>query len=92
MEVAAPRFIHFIDDISSFILPDFPATTTWLSNEERALASYRLRESSGSKDEERGSLLSGLRMALSDYKVWLLAYKFPLCTTYLIIADLIPGL
>ena len=60
-------------DAYSFILPDFPHTTKWLSEEEKALATGRLREGSGSHDEERGSLLSGLRMALTDYKVWLLA-------------------
>lgn len=57
-----------------FILPDFPNTTKWLSDEERAIASFRLREHSGTQDEERGSLLKGLWMAITDYKVWILAY------------------
>jgi hypothetical protein len=58
---------------SILILPDFPATTPWLSNEEKAVTIYRLRTHSGSVDEKRGSVLHGLRMALLDYKVWLLS-------------------
>jgi hypothetical protein len=58
-----------------FILPDFPKTTRWLSEEERAIASFRLREHSGTQDEERGPLLKGLWMAITDYKVWILAYE-----------------
>jgi hypothetical protein len=56
-----------------FILPDFPHTTRWLSEEEKAIATFRLRDRNGNNDEERGSLLSGLRMAVTDYKVWILA-------------------
>ncbi|KAG9966194.1 major facilitator superfamily transporter, partial [Aureobasidium melanogenum] len=55
------------------ILPDFPHTTRWLSEEEKAIATYRLRDRNGNDDAERGSLLSGVRMAVIDYKVWLLA-------------------
>lgn len=59
--------------IAVFILPDYPSTTRWLSAQEKAIAVERLREVSGSNDEERGSLLSGVRMAVTDYKVWMLA-------------------
>lgn len=59
---------------NSFILPDFPHTTRWLSEEEKAIATFRLRDGNGNDDAERGSLLSGVRMAVTDYKVWLLAY------------------
>jgi hypothetical protein len=61
----------------SLILPDFPHTTRWLSEEEKAIATYRLRDRNGNDDAERGSLLSGVRMAVTDYKVWLLAYVPP---------------
>lgn len=56
---------------SILILPDFPATTSWLSMEEKAVAVHRLRVHSGTVDEEKGSVLSALKMALLDYKVWL---------------------
>lgn len=58
---------------SLFILPDFPSTTTWLSDQERAVAVHRISMTSGTADEERGSLLLGFKLALFDYKVWLLA-------------------
>lgn len=57
----------------SFIIPDFPHTTRWLSAEERAMATKRLQHASGSHDTERGSVFSGIKMAVLDYKVWLLA-------------------
>jgi hypothetical protein len=37
------------------------------------MAVMRLQSASGMKDSARGSLLAGLKMALYDYKVWLLA-------------------
>lgn len=36
-----------------------------------------MRHPSGQLDEERGSALAGLRMAVTDYKTWLLAYVHP---------------
>jgi hypothetical protein len=58
--------------IAVFILPDFPATTRWLSPEERRLAEMRMEEDAGVGDEEnkQGSLTRGLTMALTDWKVW----------------------
>ncbi|TVY21347.1 putative transporter [Lachnellula arida] len=61
----------FISICASFVIPDFPHT--WLSQEERAIATKRLQYTSGSHDTERGSLFSGVKMAVMDYKVWLLA-------------------
>ncbi|RDW56863.1 hypothetical protein BP5796_12930 [Coleophoma crateriformis] len=63
----------FIAIISLFVLPDFPHTTKFLSDVEKALATRRLETESGNKDTERGPLLSGVKMAFIDYKVWLLA-------------------
>lgn len=56
-----------------FIIPDFPHTTRWLSQEERAIATKRLQHASGSHDTKRGSLLGGIKIAVLDCKVWLLA-------------------
>jgi len=63
----------FIALISMFILPDFPHTTKWLSSEEKDIAIRRVRIHGGSRDEERGSLWNGVKMAIMDYKVWILA-------------------
>jgi MFS family permease len=78
--------------ISLVILPDFPATTRWLSDEEKAVAVHRLRVHSGSVDEERGPLFRGLLMAVSDYKVWLLALIAVLKTSAGAVTSFIPTL
>ena len=57
------------------ILPDFPRTTKWLSDEERQLAIWRLEEEVGqddwvSRDEQH--LWDGFKLACKDVKVWLM--------------------
>jgi hypothetical protein len=56
-----------------FILPDYPHTTKFLTPEERTIAVQRLSSEHGSHDKARSSLLSGLILALKDYKLYLLA-------------------
>lgn len=75
-----------------FILPDFPATTKWLTPEERALTIHRLRAYNGSADEERGPLLHGLKLAALDYKVWLLTLIVILKTSAGAVTQFIPTL
>jgi len=61
---------------AAFALPDFPASTRWLSGAERALAAARLRRTSAIDDggpRARPRLAAGLRAAAADQKVWLLA-------------------
>lgn len=58
-----------------FILPNFPRTTSWLSEEERQLAIWRLQEDIGTDDwvsSESQGFWSGFSQALKDVKVWLL--------------------
>lgn len=56
-----------------FILPNYPTTTKWLGDEERALAIWRLTlEADGEEDIVKGSVLIGLKDACTDLKVWLL--------------------
>ncbi|KAI9721833.1 MAG: hypothetical protein M1812_002169 [Candelaria pacifica] len=58
-----------------FILPDFPRTTTWLTEEERQLAAWRLEEDVGEDDwvgSEEQTLLHGLKLAVMDIKMWIL--------------------
>lgn len=76
------RWLFFIEGaltiavalLAIFILPDFPATTKWLTEEERALALRRLEEDGRGKDEnEDSSGRAGLWMAITDWKVWWMA-------------------
>ncbi|BFZ64862.1 hypothetical protein YB2330_006015 [Saitoella coloradoensis] len=61
--------------VAIFILPDFPATTKWLTEEERIIAQYRLIEASGATPgvpTEDVGLWKGFRMGLKDYKIYVL--------------------
>jgi hypothetical protein len=58
-----------------FILPNFPRTTSWLTEEERQLAAYRLIEDVGEDDwtdSASQSFFHGLKLALADIKTWVL--------------------
>lgn len=56
-----------------FLLPDYPSTTKWLSEQERALAAWRLSiEADGEEDTVEGSVWKGFKEACGDLKVWLL--------------------
>ncbi|KJA30031.1 hypothetical protein HYPSUDRAFT_196318 [Hypholoma sublateritium FD-334 SS-4] len=81
---AAWRWLFFIEGaltiavavIAIFVLPDFPATTSWLTPQERALALRRMEEDAGVTEEadtEKGAA-AGLWMAVSDWRVWWLAF------------------
>lgn len=54
--------------LAIFILPDWPATTKWLTPRERALAVRRLARDAGGIEDENGSVWKGARDALCDYK------------------------
>ena len=65
----------FIAALAIFILPDFPTTTSWLSPQERALAIKRMEEDVGVGDqEETKGHVNGLWLAITDWKVWWLAF------------------
>jgi hypothetical protein len=56
-----------------FILPDFPATSTFLTRLERQLALKRMEEDAGSGDiDETGPNSSGFIELLQDSKLWYL--------------------
>ena len=60
---------------SYFILPNFPRTTSWLSEEERQLAVWRLQEDIGTDDwvsSEEQTFWYGAKQALIDIKMWVL--------------------
>ena len=58
-----------------FVLPNFPRTTSWLSQEERELAIWRLEEDIGADDwvdSQHQSFMVGLKLAFSDVKTYIL--------------------
>lgn len=57
---------------SIFILPNYPATTKWLSPEERAYAQWRLIEDAGEADSVgAASLKEGLVLAFKDPRLYI---------------------
>ncbi|EHL00405.1 putative Uncharacterized transporter [Glarea lozoyensis 74030] len=61
--------------IAFFILPNFPKTTTWLTEEERGLAVWRLEEDIGAEDwldSQHQSFKQGLKLAFTDVKTYIL--------------------
>ncbi|KAJ7129739.1 MFS general substrate transporter [Mycena epipterygia] len=66
----------FVAVVAIWVLPDFPATSKWLTEEERDLALLRMTEDAGVGDQqetEQGGPLHGLWLALTDWRVWWLA-------------------
>ncbi|KAJ5088486.1 Major facilitator superfamily domain general substrate transporter [Penicillium angulare] len=61
--------------IALWVLPNFPRTTPWLSEEEKELAVWRLEEDIGEDDwvdSEQQSFLQGAKLAFADPKTWVL--------------------
>jgi MFS family permease len=59
-----------------FVLPDYPATTKWLTPQERALAMWRLQEDAAGEedwvDSSSQPIFDGFLMLLKDPKNWIL--------------------
>lgn len=65
----------FIAFIAILILPDFPRTTKWLTENERQLAVWRLDEDIGEDDwtgAQNQTFWHGMKLAFSDLKMWVL--------------------
>ncbi|KAI9651247.1 hypothetical protein NHQ30_001285 [Ciborinia camelliae] len=65
----------FIALFAFFILPDLPRTTSWLSEDEKELAAWRLEEDIGQDDwvgSKQQTFLHGAKLAVKDPKAWLL--------------------
>ncbi|KAH8657545.1 major facilitator superfamily domain-containing protein [Tricladium varicosporioides] len=56
--------------IAMYVIPNWPATTKWLSEEERQLSIARMLEDAG-EEEEDISPRRGFFMAIKDYRLWL---------------------
>ena len=58
-----------------FLLPNFPRTTSWLTEEEKQLAVWRLDEDIGEDDwvdSKHQTFAHGFKLAVSDIKMWIL--------------------
>lgn len=58
-----------------FVLPNFPRTTTWLTENERQLAVWRLDEDIGEDDwtgSQKQSFFHGMKLAFLDVKMYIL--------------------
>ena len=67
------------------ILPNFPRTTTWLTENERQLAIWRLDEDIGEDDwvgSEQQTFFHGMKLAFEDIKMWILVYQFSSSTSH----------
>lgn len=71
IEGAIPIPVAFL---TYFVLPDYPATTKWLSDEERKLAILRITEEAVEEDDRsEASAWQGLKMTFTDpalYMLW----------------------
>ena len=56
---------------ATMVLPDFPKTTRWLSEEEKAFAQWRLVQDARESDNNDITLWQGLMLALKDYRLYL---------------------
>lgn len=51
---------------TGFTIPDWPATTKWLSTKEKALGTIRLVEDAGAEEEDM-TTMGALKLASKDY-------------------------
>jgi len=75
--VVTPAKVYIVGiAIAAFwVLPNFPRTTSWLTQEERELAIWRLEEDIGADDwvdSQHQSFVVGLKLAFSDIKTYVL--------------------
>ena len=69
----------FVAFCAYFVLPNFPRTTSWLTEEERQLAIWRLEEDIGEDDwvdSSQQTFLHGMKLAFQDIKMYILV-SFP---------------
>lgn len=61
--------------IAVFFLPNYPATTPWLSEEEKHFAAWRLLADINEEDKRHEmSTTDGLKLALKDYRLYLFVF------------------
>ncbi|KAJ6443389.1 MFS general substrate transporter [Purpureocillium lavendulum] len=78
--------------IAMFILPDFPATTKWLTAEEREYAVRRLEHDNNSTQAGSMGHVQSLVRAVKDWRTWVFVLAQSLCTCAGTITYFIPTL
>lgn len=54
-----------------FIIPNFPQTTRWLTEEQKAYALWRLKNDADEDDDNKStSIMQGLVLALKDWRMY----------------------
>ena len=76
MHVSHPRINDLLNAVltvpHSFIIPNFPQTTKWLTDEQKAYALYRLKNDADEDDDNKStSIWEGLRLCLTDYRMYI---------------------
>ncbi|KAK8125404.1 MFS general substrate transporter [Apiospora kogelbergensis] len=82
--LAAWRWLFILEGLATvvvgvagyFIIPDYPGSTKWLSEEEKVVAQGRLAADAGNEDgtgEDEVTIWQGIAWALKDHRVWLFA-------------------
>lgn len=80
MGLAGWRWLFIIEGVvtigvailAAFVLPDYPATTPWLTDEEKHFAAWRLLADINEEDRLNDqSMMQGLKLALKDYRLYL---------------------
>lgn len=70
----------------TFVIPDFPRTTKWLTEEQRAFAAWRLRMDAEEDDDSHATgLMQGLKLCLKDWRLYVFALMLHsniLCGTF----------
>lgn len=59
-----------------FVLPDFPEESKWLSDEEKAYVTARLRADQGRSARERAIQWKDVRKVFKDYKVTIAGFMY----------------
>ena len=78
----------FVAFCAFFALPNFPRTTTWLTEEERQLAVWRLDEDVGEDDwvdSSQQTFIHGMVLASKDIKMWILVSVLKHCYPFSLI-------
>ncbi|UNI15667.1 hypothetical protein JDV02_002178 [Purpureocillium takamizusanense] len=78
--------------IAMFILPDFPATTKWLTAEEREYAVRRLEHDNNATQAGSMGHLESFVRAVKDWRTWMFVLAQSLCTCAGTITYFIPTL
>ncbi|GAA6064237.1 hypothetical protein JCM10212_006366 [Sporobolomyces blumeae] len=78
--------------LATFVLPDFPKNSRGFSAAEKHLAETRMTEDTGMKDETKVSTFAALKIALCDYKLWVMALSLTSLTIGLSFNQFFPQL